>query len=117
MRIPKKYGQSRKDTCPFCQRQATTENTQKIPVCTAHKNTKLNEMKCLCGEPLDIRSGKYGVYFNCITCGNINAKKVFETNIVTNNSSSPKTKPLKKKRIFFPRTETITSDDPRYFDL
>jgi len=122
MRIPKRYGQSRVENCPFCQKQATTESKQKVPVCTHHKEAVLNEMKCLCGEPLDLKSGKYGVYFTCITCGNINGKKVFEINKVedvsrkTSGKKKQSTQPLKKKRIYFPRVETITSDDPRYFD-
>lgn len=80
MRIPKRYGQSRIDNCPFCQKQAVTENVQGVPVCSSHKRDTLQDMKCLCGDWLDVRKGKHGAYFNCIKCGNINFRKGLEMN-------------------------------------
>ncbi len=80
MRIPKRYGEARSDNCPFCDRQSITQNEQGIPVCKQHQNSILNEMKCLCGEFLETCTGKFGLYFRCIKCGNINKKKVFEIN-------------------------------------
>ena len=115
MFIPKKYGQSKIDRCPFCQKQATSMNKQNVPVCASHKNEVLDNPKCACGSTLDIMHGKFGVFFSCIKCGNMNMKKVLEFNTVT---------PKIKNENFFQRNEktqtkkeiTVRSDDPRYFD-
>jgi hypothetical protein len=79
MYIPKRYGQSKVNNCPFCDRQATTQNKQGVPVCIKHKSEYL-DLKCLCGEWLDIRSGKWGPYGVCIRCGNISWSKAMEAN-------------------------------------
>ncbi|MFH1399041.1 MAG: hypothetical protein ABIG95_02935 [Candidatus Woesearchaeota archaeon] len=100
MYIPKKYGKSRVDKCPFCGQQATTLNSQKLPVCTSHKNTQLNDLKCACGSYLEIKHGKFGVFFVCINCGNINLTKALEL-----NSCQSERKVI-----------TVRSDDPLYFD-
>ncbi|MFC1753392.1 hypothetical protein ACFL96_08370 [Thermoproteota archaeon] len=80
MRIPKRYGQSKINKCPFCGIQATFQNPQKIPVCRKHKDFSLSEMRCVCGEPLDLMTGKFGPYFQCMNCGNINFRKGMEMN-------------------------------------
>ncbi|MFC1769070.1 hypothetical protein ACFLZX_04875 [Nanoarchaeota archaeon] len=74
------YGQSRVEKCPFCDKIGTLKNKQGLPVCQAHKNKMLMDIKCVCGEYLDIRTGKWGPYFYCNTCGNINLKKGLEMN-------------------------------------
>ena len=112
MYIPKKYGQSRIDKCPFCQKQATAISRQKIPVCAAHKEEMLDDLRCICGSALDILHGKFGVFFSCMKCGNMNLRKVLEFNSV---------KPKMKKETFSqkgtkPKEITVRSDDPRYFD-
>ncbi len=103
MRIPKKYGQSRIDKCPFCGQQSVTVNSQKVPVCAKHKNSELKNLRCICGEYLDIKHGKYGAFFTCFNCGNMNLKKVLEINRIEDD--------LKEQ----PSEQTVTSDDPRYF--
>ena len=110
MFIPKKYGQSRIDKCPFCLRQATSINRQKVPVCAAHKAELLDGLKCVCGSVLDILSGKFGTFFSCVKCGNINMKKAMEYNDV---------KPKMRNQSFLEKQSkemTVRSDDPRYFD-
>jgi len=115
MFVPKKYGQSRIDKCPFCQKQATAISRQKIPVCAAHKEEMLDDLKCICGSSLEMLHGKFGVFFSCIKCGNMNLRKVLEFNPV---------KPKMKNENFSQRNEkahtskeiTVRSDDPRYFD-
>ena len=111
MYIPKKYGQSRVDKCPFCQKQATAMNMQKIPVCPSHKNEMLDNLRCACGSPLETLHGKFGVFFSCMKCGNMNMKKVLEFNAVkpAQNENFPKKKTQSKEM-------TVRSDDPRYFD-
>jgi predicted RNA-binding Zn-ribbon protein involved in translation (DUF1610 family) len=101
MYIPKRYGETIIAKCPFCGRQALTKNIQRIPVCIEHKNEKLNEIKCACGEWLDIREGKFGVFFNCIKCGNINMSRAVEM-----NQSS-----FKPNKTSAPREITVTSDE------
>ena len=86
---------------------------------------------------MELKSGKYGVYFNCIDCGNMNLKKVLEINevkdVADRKTKRSSTKAFKKKgsggKLF--RTKVIlsngtgkkgrikeiviTSDDPVYF--
>lgn len=110
MRIPKSYGNYKIERCPFCGQQGTTRNSQGLVVCTKHKNAKLGEMRCVCGEYLELKSGKYGAYFKCLRCGNVNLKRVFQTNKVV-DVNAPETMKTDK-----PAKEiTIRSDDARYF--
>ncbi len=74
------YGKSRDNLCPFCSKNAVTSNEQGVPVCVEHRKTNLHNMKCVCGEWLDLRSGKWGPYFSCMRCGNINFNKGLEMN-------------------------------------
>ena len=119
MYIPKRYGQSRTDSCPFCDRQATNLNSQGIPVCVKHRNAKLSDMRCACGELLDIRQGKFGVFFSCMSCGSQSMSKVFSINEVKYVSGTPKQEtPSAPKKNFNrrkPKEITIRSDDPRFF--
>ena len=113
MFIKKKYGESKVENCPFCGKRALTSNSQKIPVCLSHKNQELLDVKCLCGEWLDLKQGKYGPYFNCIKCGNISFKKGLEMNHVETKKNALKkeeVKPAEKIR-FEPRETIITSDE------
>ena len=84
MYIPKQYGASKLAVCPFCKRQATTSNEQGIPTCIKHKEDKFPEMKCICGSWLELRQGKYGPFFTCMSCGIINMKKAMEINNMEN---------------------------------
>ncbi|MBN2142254.1 hypothetical protein JW711_02900 [Candidatus Woesearchaeota archaeon] len=82
MRLPKRYGESKIDKCPFCGRLATTTNSMNVPVCREHKNETLDEMKCACGKVLELKNGKFGPFYNCIDCGNLSMVKVLEFNNV-----------------------------------
>jgi len=114
MFIPKRYGQSRIDKCPFCDKHATVMSKQDVPVCLSHKEERLDDLKCVCGSSLETLHGKFGVFFSCIKCGNMNLRKVLEFNAV---------KPKMKNENFSQRNEktqtgkeiTVRSDDPRYF--
>jgi hypothetical protein len=88
MYIPKRYGQSKIERCPFCQKQAFSTNSQGIPVCTSHKNAILNDMKCICGKPLDIKSSKWGIFFLCMSCGPVSMKKAFDVNEIKDVSEN-----------------------------
>ena len=99
----KEYGNYRVDECPFCGKRAVTENSQGVPVCKDHKASKMEGMKCVCGEWLDIKKGKYGSYFNCINCGNISWRKGIEMNtgVKNQNKNKPEVKSepeLKEKK-------------------
>ena len=78
MYIPKRYGESRFDGCPFCGKQALVKSPQKLLVCNAHKDSMLPEIRCVCGSYLVLMEGKFGPFFNCMNCGNINLKKGLE---------------------------------------
>lgn len=136
MYIPKKYGYSKKDYCPFCQKEAMTYNNQKVPVCSAHKTSTLQNMKCVCGKILDLKNGKFGPFFSCLSCGNMSLKKILEVNTVQENQGSTvQNQSFQNKNSFsnddYSRNKdssknniknserkeiTIRSDDPRYFD-
>ena len=100
-----RYGESRIDSCPFCGKQGVTKNEQGLSVCINHKKEVL-DIKCACGEWLDVKKGKFGAYFNCINCGNINLRKGLENN-------SPKD--MKKKNPCYKSKElTVDSDQLDY---
>ena len=112
MFIPKRYGQSKADLCPFCRKDATTKNKQQVPVCFTHKTNILKDLTCFCGDYLELKDGKFGIYFNCTNCGNINIKKALEMNPelgneqkTAENHKAGKSQKQDKKEI------TITSDD------
>jgi hypothetical protein len=131
------YGSYQTKSCPFCGNTATTANPQKIPVCQKHKSKILEDIKCACGEWLDIKSGKFGAYFYCINCKNISLEKglsmiefsknktskennannkvrlnrFVKKDIITSNSDINKLNRKVKKII----DKTITSDDPDFF--
>jgi len=111
------------------------KNSQGIPVCKDHKDSTLKNMKCMCGGHLDMLEGKFGVFFNCLRCGNINMRKALEMNpqmtiderqkdTVKNPEKSQarqiKFAPEKKNPIKDSGNESrhqiVRSDDPRYFD-
>ena len=116
MFIPKKYGQSKIDNCPFCQKQAVTLNKQSVPVCVNHKEELLGDLKCVCGSILEMLHGKFGVFFKCINCGNINLRKAMEFNTI--KARVKEENPYLNKTInsYGKTTITVRSDDPRYFD-
>ena len=115
MHIPKKYGQSKIDKCPFCQKHATTMNRQKVPVCQPHKNEVLDNLKCVCGSMLETLHGKFGVFFSCMKCGNMNLKKVLEFNVIKPKMQNENFS-QKNERTQTGKEITVRSDDPRYFD-
>ncbi|MBI2572547.1 hypothetical protein HYV86_01695 [Candidatus Woesearchaeota archaeon] len=77
-RAPKKYGEYQQKICGFCPKIATTKNEQGLEVCVYHVKQVMDDIKCLCGRWLEIRSGKFGAFFNCINCGNLNYNKAME---------------------------------------
>jgi len=89
MYIPKRYGQSKIERCPFCDKQAISTNSQGIPTCTNHKGKKIN-LRCACGRHLEPMSGKFGAYFYCMHCGNINFRKAMEMNEGISVKETPK---------------------------
>lgn len=105
MHIPKRYGQSKRQYCPFCNKPALAHNTQGIPVCTAHKEKNLADIKCACGSWLELRQGNWGPYFNCIKCGNLS----FAKGMARGTPATPDAKPT-------PTHITVRSDDPLYVD-
>ena len=122
MRIPKVYGKSRDGDCPFCGMQTTSKNPQGIAVCKYHTEKTIDDIKCLCGSWLEAKSGKFGSYFNCINCGNMNyakAMKIKEMSTpITSTSvekaiSRPVSRPISKPK---PKEITISSRDVDYFD-
>jgi hypothetical protein len=123
MYIPKKYGQSKVDPCPFCRMDSTTKNKQQVPVCQKHKENILRNLTCFCGDYLELKDGKFGVYFNCTNCGNINIKKALEMNPDLGKEPKTEEKVAEKaesKTKATKKTEnkkeiTITSDEAEVF--
>lgn len=103
MRIPKIYGQSRVDSCPFCGARAITKNSQGVPVCVNHKNELLDNMKCSCGKYLDILQGKWGPFFRCMDCGCISFRKGMELNPTIGKTETKVIKKEENKKKEFPK--------------
>jgi hypothetical protein len=121
MRIKKKYGAYRIDYCPFCGGRSTTTNQQSVPVCIKHKHKELLDLKCVCGDWLDLKKGKFGPYFNCLNCGNMSFSKALELNpqigkekvIKAEEKAIKEEEVIKKEKSFKkePKEIQITSDD------
>jgi len=112
MYIPKKYGQSKDDLCPFCRKDATIMNSQQVPVCYAHKTSILRDLTCFCGDYLELKDGKFGIYFNCTNCGNINIKKALAMNPELGEEPKKEEKTISKPKVSKQKKEiTITSDE------
>lgn len=117
MYIPKRYGESKRQLCPFCNKPSTTENDQGVPVCRDHKGLYL-ELKCVCGEWLDIRKGKWGPYCQCPRCGNVSFAKAMSVNDVkpiqedAKTSSGTQTKAKRHYNVVSEtKTETVITSD------
>jgi hypothetical protein len=76
----KVYSEEKVSRCPFCGGAAIVRNSQKVPVCTRHKDEILDGLKCACGSYLDIREGKFGPFFVCASCGIVSFKKGLDMN-------------------------------------
>jgi|APSaa5957512622_1039677.scaffolds.fasta_scaffold163985_2 hypothetical protein len=135
-RVPKRYGQSKTNTCPFCTRLATAKNKDGQDVCSQHKKEVMPEIRCSCGSWLELLSGKFGPYFNCLNCGNVNYQKGMEMKSLPVNKDRVKAQekkvtvikdksPMRKKKSTYPsnyeleqenKKETVvTSRDMEYF--
>ena len=95
------------EKCPFCGKRAVTESSQGVPVCLVHKSSELLDLKCVCGEWLDIRKGKYGPYFHCMNCGNISWRKGMEINPGAGEEKEKMKKEEKEKKSNRERGEGI----------
>ena len=122
----KVYGSYKQIKCPFCDKLATQKNEVGVDVCRMHTKSVLQEIKCTCGSWLEPRVGKFGTYFNCINCGNINLAKANEIKAMT-MKDQPKEVVVDKPKSSFSRTSfsenkkqrkeiTISSNDVEYFD-
>ena len=122
----KVYGRSKQINCPFCDKLATQKNEAGVDVCRFHTKSVLQEVKCTCGSWLEPRVGKFGTYFNCINCGNLNMAKVNEIKAMTMKDQPQEViidtpKPSFSRSIFSENKKrrkeiTITSHDVEYFD-
>ncbi len=123
MRFKKVYGVSKIDKCPFCGKTATVENAQGVPVCLNHKTNSL-DLKCVCGEWLDIKKGKFGAFCVCIKCGAMSLSKALsmnppikeQPNLNSNNSfnstkNSSYSNDSDKNRNNQSKNITVTSDE------
>ena len=101
------------DKCPFCNKQATASNKQKVPVCIKHRDSELLDLKCICGDWLDLLEGKYGPYFKCMRCGNVSFSRAMEINadkIISSEKPKPPSTPKKKTYTKEKKETTNTSD-------
>ena len=131
-RSKKQYGQSKLDRCSFCSSIATQTTKEGVLVCRHHLQQKMQDIQCTCGSWLEQKSGKFGPYFTCFNCGNINFNKALEMKALmpvgNKNPLLPITKQSIKKEESFEEREnrirreerrgketTITSNDVEYF--
>lgn len=58
------------EKCIICNGMCTEYTSQGLPVCKKHKGYSAMSLKCpVCQGSLDVRKGKWGVFFTCISCG------------------------------------------------
>jgi RecJ-like exonuclease len=107
MRGRKIYGQSKIENCPFCGKSAVAKTEQGVPCCIEHKKAEMPNMKCVCGEYLDVQTGKFGAYFNCMNCGNKNWHKGLEMNDLIHGSIKPS-----NEEEITPKKEVKTNSEP-----
>lgn len=118
----KTYGSYKTFSCPFCHRTGTSKNSQGLDVCKQHINNVLEEIKCTCCRWLEPKSGKFGPYFHCENCGNMNYDKGMKIKEMTTPFKIERieTKPMASSTSTYsklkPKETTITSDDVEYFD-
>ncbi|HZX12758.1 MAG TPA: hypothetical protein VFE88_04865 [Candidatus Nanoarchaeia archaeon] len=77
------YGSTDILRCPLCNKQALAKTKTGITVCKDHTSFEFPTMKCLCGEHLQVRDGKFGAFCLCSRCGTINLRKAFEANNIS----------------------------------
>ena len=113
----KVYGSYKLNKCPFCGRFATQKNEQGQEVCYQHIKTVLEEIKCTCGRWLEPKTSKFGNYYHCTNCGNINNQKAQEMKSINPEKSHSIMKEIAVPEVVKtkPREITITSDDVEYF--
>jgi hypothetical protein len=99
----KVYGQSRIEKCPFCGAQALSTTKQGVPCCKDHTDRML-ELKCVCGEWLEMKKSKWGPFFVCVNCGTVSFRKAMEMNEGSFQKEKPK-----------PREMTVRSDELDFF--
>jgi hypothetical protein len=105
MYFPKRYGMSKTENCVFCEKQAIVKNKQGLLVCNEHRDSILPDIRCVCGHYLELKVGKFGPYFYCISCGNLNLKKGLD--ILENMQEREKVKVAKEK-------QKTVSDEGKY---
>jgi hypothetical protein len=125
----KSYGSYKTDICPFCGKASYAINRAKIPVCNDHKDTDYPAIRCICGKWLDVLTGKFGTYCNCVNCGNINLSEALANQVLAKEGAVVKQNKLTQKENLaekditrfakapetttkIPLTRKITSSDP-----
>ncbi|HLC81766.1 MAG TPA: hypothetical protein VJH68_03845 [Candidatus Nanoarchaeia archaeon] len=113
----KKYGSYKTPACAFCQRMATHKTNFGLETCQQHSKNSLPEIKCICGSWLEQKSGRFGPYFNCPKCGNVNFKKGLELKELTAKKAITETKIIPPEKLVLKEKKeiTITSEDLEYF--
>ena len=67
------------EKCIVCSKDATTYNSQALPVCKAHASHEMIDMKCpFCKSYVDAKKGKYGTFFLCTECGPVSRSKMIQ---------------------------------------
>jgi hypothetical protein len=108
-KLPKRYGEYQVKRCAFCGKIATCKNKQGVDTCSLHQRENLGDIKCVCGEYLELKEGKFGAYYHCINCGNMNMSKALSMKKPEPLVQQKKEQPKQRKEI------TIDSNDPNYF--
>jgi hypothetical protein len=114
MYIPKRYGEAKIDSCPFCGAQAYSRTSEGLPVCANHKNQQMPDVKCACGKYLDMRVGKFGPFFICERCGTKNMNQVLEMNPQMRQPSPAKQARAGAYKNEYGQDTFVRSDDPRF---
>ena len=65
------------EKCIVCGEPARIYNSQQLPVCRPHEKHEAMELRCpQCKGFLDVKKGKWGSFFTCMSCGVLSIKKL-----------------------------------------
>ncbi|MCB9361851.1 hypothetical protein H6504_00305 [Candidatus Woesearchaeota archaeon] len=81
MRPRTTYGESKIDSCAFCDKQGIYTNSQNLRVCKDHTHSIMKDVQCICGKYMELKKTKNSAFFVCPDCGpqKIQRLKEFQT--------------------------------------
>lgn len=112
----KVYGQSKEEACVFCGDNARSENSQGFSTCINCKTKTMEDIKCMCGEYLDVKKSKWGAFFVCSSCGPVSLKKAMELKDAK-PSTGLSSDGFKLNKKFQPKPKKVRYEEDRVYTM